>query len=80
LHQLGIDHSGFTFSKNILNASSPHFGYYTFQNGFGMVSKENHYVYDHEAQKVFLNTGKVSENRQKAEAFIQTLYDDFASK
>ncbi|MEA4935991.1 MAG: sulfatase-like hydrolase/transferase [Paludibacter sp.] len=80
LHQLKIDHSSFTFSKNILNPSSPHFGYYTFKNGFGMVSPDNYYVYDYDAQNIFLNTGKINENKLKAEAFIQTLYDDMAGK
>ena len=80
LHQLGIDYNDFTFSKNILNPSSPHFGYFTFQNGFGMVTQENHYVYDYEAQKVVSNTGKVNANKLNAEAFIQSLYDDVANK
>jgi len=80
LHQLGIDYCNFTFSKNILNPSSPHFGYFTFQNGFGMVTKNNHYVYDYEAQRIVSNTGKVNANKLKAEVFIQSLYDDIASK
>jgi phosphoglycerol transferase MdoB-like AlkP superfamily enzyme len=80
LHQLGIDYNNFTFSKNILNPSSPHFGYFTFQNGFGMVTPENHYVYDYEAQKIVSNTGKVNTNKLNAEAFIQSLYDDVANK
>lgn len=80
LYQLGIDHKNFTFSKNIFNPSSPHFGYYTFKNGFGMVTPENSYVYDYDAKKIFLNTGKVNDNKLKAEAFIQTLYDDIAGR
>lgn len=80
LYQLGIDHRNFTFSKNILNPLSFHFGYYTFKNGFGMVSHENYYVYDYDAQKIYLNTGKENENKLKAEAFIQTLYDDIAGR
>lgn len=80
LYQLGIDHRSFTFSKNIFNPLSPHFGYYTFKNGFGMVSPENYYVYDYDAGKIFLNTEKVNQNKLKAEAFIQTLYDDIAGR
>ena len=80
LYQLGVDHQSYTFSKNILNPLSPHFGYYTFKNGFGMVSAENYYVYDYDAGKIFLNTEKVNQNKLKAEAFIQTLYDDIAGR
>ena len=40
LAQLGVPHDDFTFSKNILNPSSPHFGYFTRPNFFGMVTPE----------------------------------------
>ena len=45
-----------------------------------MVSPENYYVYDYDAGKIFLNTEKVNQNKLKAEAFIQTLYDDIAGR
>jgi len=80
LSQLGIDHSGFRYSKNILNPQSAHFGFFTFQNGFGMVTPDNEYVYDYEAKKVFVNNGIKDKNKSKAEAMIQSLYDDIASK
>ena len=47
LAQLGLPHDDFTFSKNILNPSSPHFGYFTRPNFFGMVTPENQLVYNH---------------------------------
>lgn len=80
LSQLGIDHSDFRYSKNILNSQSPHFGYFTFQNGFGMVTPDNEYVYDYEAKKEFVNNGIKDKNKAKAEAMIQSLYNDIASK
>lgn len=76
LAQLGLVHSDFTFSKNILNPASPHFGYFTFSNGFGMVTPENQYVFDYEANTVATDNGKKGKNKQKAEALLQTLYDD----
>ena len=80
LAQLGVEHSAFKYSKNMMDASSPHFGYFTFQNGFGMVTPENEYVFDCETGKEYVNTGRKSENKTKAEAFIQTLYNDIATK
>lgn len=80
LSQLGIDHSDFRYSKNILNSQSPHFGFFTFQNGFGMVTPDNEYVYDYEAKKEFVNNGIKDKNKAKAEAMIQSLYNDIASK
>ena len=41
LSQLGLPHDDFTFSKNIFNPSSPHFGYFTEPTLFGMVTAEN---------------------------------------
>lgn len=40
LSQLGLPHDDFTFSKNIFNPSSPHFGYFTEPTLFGMVTAE----------------------------------------
>ena len=75
LYQLGIDHSAFTFSKNILNPASPHFGFFTFKDGFGMVSANNEYVYDNESKLVSTNTGIKSANEKSAKAYIQKMYD-----
>ena len=80
LSQLQLPHNEFRFSKNILNPASPHFGYFTFKNGFGMVTPQNQYVFDYEGQTVFLNRGNKDENKKKAEALLQTLYDDLEKR
>lgn len=80
LAQLQIHHNDFIFSKNILNPASPHFGYYTFPNGFGMVTYENQYVYNCESNSIFLDNGQKGKNRKKAEALLQTLYDDLGKR
>lgn len=75
LHQFRLDASGFTFSRDILNPSNQHFGFFTFKDGFGMVSSENAYVFDNEAGKVSTNTGLAGFNEKRAQAWIQKLYD-----
>jgi len=80
LSQFKLPHDDFRFSKNILNPASPHFGYFTFKNGFGMVTPQNQYVFDYEAKAVFLNRGNKDENKKKAEALLQTLYDDLEKR
>ena len=80
LSQLELPHNEFRFSKNILNPASPHFGYFTFKNGFGMVTPQNQYVFDYEGKSVFLNRGNKDENKKKAEALLQTLYDDLEKR
>ncbi len=80
LSQLGLPHDDFMFSKNMLNPASPHFGYFTFVNGFGMVTPQNQYVFDYESKTVFLNRGSKDANKKKAEALLQTLYDDLEKR
>lgn len=46
LSQLGIDHSRFTMSRNIFAPAAEQFGYYTFNNGFGVVNSSGATIYD----------------------------------
>lgn len=79
LYQLGIDHSGFTFSKNMLNRNSPEFGFFAFVDGFGFVTPRKEVVYDHAEKKVVRGDAK-SEEFLKGKAFLQCLYDDLAKR
>ena len=38
LARMGIDHSDFAYSKDIFDPSLPKFGYYVFNEGFGVTS------------------------------------------
>ena len=81
LSQLGLPHDEFTFSKDILNPSSPHFGYFTRPNYFGMVTPENQLVYNLDANTVQLDEGtEKGANLEKGKAFLQKLYDDLAKR
>lgn len=42
LHQLNMDASAFSFSKNLFNPHTPHFAWYAFDEGFGLVTPEGH--------------------------------------
>jgi phosphoglycerol transferase MdoB-like AlkP superfamily enzyme len=80
LYQLHIPHQEFTFSKNILNPDSPHFAFYTFPDGFGFLTLDNHYVYDCTSHSVVTNEGNPFENKKKGEAYLQVLYDDLSRR
>lgn len=81
LSQLNLPHEEFMFSKNIVNPASPHFGYFTNGNLFGMVSADNQLVYDCDAGKVVYDEGtNKGENLKKGQAFLQTLYDDLSKR
>lgn len=81
LYQLGISYADFTFSKNILNPNSPHFGFFTNSNLFGMITSDNQLVYDCDRNSVSRDAGsRKGENLEKGKAFLQILYDDLAKR
>ena len=81
LYQLGIPHDEFTFSKNLLNPASPKFGYFTSPNFFGMITPENEFVYDCDADQILINSGTMpGMNDEKGKALLQKLYDDLATR
>lgn len=81
LSQLGLPHDEFTFSKNILNPSSPHFGYFTETSLFGMVTPENQLVFNLDANKIQVDEGTAKgTNLEKGKAYLQKLYDDLAKR
>ncbi|MDR0892352.1 MAG: LTA synthase family protein [Mediterranea sp.] len=81
LYQLGIPHTEFTFSKNLLNPSSPHFAYFARPGYFGIVTPENQWVYDLDAHKVWVDEGpEKGANAERGKAFLQKLYDDLAKR
>lgn len=78
LNQLDMDASEFRFSKDIFAKSSPQFGFYTFNDGYGMISKEGYCIYDCGADKIIK---KNSDSMQvMGEVYLQTLMEDFSER
>jgi phosphoglycerol transferase MdoB-like AlkP superfamily enzyme len=75
LAQLGVDHSQFKFSKNILDETSPHFAFFTVPDAFGFVTTENRIIFDNKAQRVVWDDGGKNVNLEKGKAYLQKLYD-----
>ena len=76
---LGIEHSEFLFSKDILDAKAPHFAFFTFPDAMGMVTEENTLIYDNALNKPTLDEGSnKGSNLSKAQAYLQKLYDSLA--
>lgn len=77
LHQLNLPHEQFVFSKNILNAKSPHFAFFVDPSQFGVVSDSSEVVYNCDAERVIFQKGNDADSLLMiGKAFLQKLYDD----
>ena len=74
LAQLGIDHSNFTMSRNIFAPNAEQFGYYTFNNGFGVVKADSKTIYDCTTEQAISNNPK-AEDIATGKTFLQTTYN-----
>lgn len=74
---LGIDHSEFTYSKDLFDTKAPHFAFFTFPDAMGMVTDSSSVIYDNTSNKVSLTSGPDTDRLvKKAQAYLQKLYDD----
>lgn len=81
LAMLGIDHSEFTFSKDMLDNNAPHFAFFTFPDAVGMVTEDCHFMYDNRSRKYIYNIGVPADGYiQRAQAYLQCLYNDIAAR
>ena len=83
LAEMHIDTSAFTFSRNILDPAQPHFGFWTFNNGFGMISGCGHVIYDCTGEKVVERTGDdgcVGRMTDEGKVLLQTIHKDIRER
>jgi phosphoglycerol transferase MdoB-like AlkP superfamily enzyme len=78
---LNADNKEFIFSKNMFNTSDNQFAHYTFNKGFGTLTKDGVFIYDYVSKKPILETGKNTKNLDSlGKAITQNSYDDFLSR
>lgn len=82
LGQMGVDHSDFLFSRNVLSDSYTYpFSFYTFNNGLCFMDSTGVTLYDDDASKCLINDSFGSEERiNRGKAILQTLYDDLEDR
>lgn len=77
LGMLGINHSKFLYSKDMLDIKAPHFAFFAFPDAMGMVTDSCVVVYDNTSGRVHHSLGKDTGGLlMKAQAYLQKLYDD----
>lgn len=85
LGQLGIDHSKYEFSRDVLSPEYSYpFAFFTAKENFGFIDSTGFTVYDIVSSKVLESRGTVAgmeQNRlNKAKAIMQSFYDDIGRR
>lgn len=81
LAALGLDHSDFPFSHNLLNPASPHFAFFADPSYIGMITDSNTLIYNLDTNSPTTDSGTApGSNEQYAKAFLQTLFNDLQSR
>ena len=83
LGQLKIDHSDFRFSKDIFDPASPHYAYWSYNNGFGIISDKGNVVYSCTGDKItsYAGTDAATESLTRAgKALTQSIHQDICNR
>ena len=81
LGQIGIENRNYKYGKDIFLEDSNSFGYYTFHNGYGILTSSGTVVYDLLNTYAVIKEGKnINENIENGKAYLQTLSEDFIKR
>lgn len=82
LAQLGLDHSAFNFSRNVLSNNYPYpFAYHTYNNGFSLVDSTGFMVYDlNSMQPIVQQTDDVERLERLGKALLQATSADLKKR
>jgi phosphoglycerol transferase MdoB-like AlkP superfamily enzyme len=81
LRQMNIATDDFEFSKDIFSPATPHYGFWTFNNGFGLISQEDYVRYDCTNNTVIESEGdKVEQFILDGQAIIQKMHKDLLAR
>ena len=82
LGQLGLEHTAFTFSRNVLGSDYKYpFAFYSFNNGFSFRDSTGVTVFDNNSGSILFDEPEADESRlDKGKAILQTVYDDLGDR
>lgn len=81
LHQMNIPTKEFTFSKDILNTANPHYGFWSFNNGFGIISPEGYVRFDCTNNSAIESSGNNTEQLTlDGETIVQMMHQDLLAR
>ena len=82
LGRLGLEHTAFTFSRNVLGSDYKYpFAFYSFNNGFSFRDSTGVTVFDNNSGSILFDEPEADESRlDKGKAILQTVYDDLGNR
>ena len=81
LDQLGISAADFRWGKDLLDSSAGQFAFYSFNDGFGFVSKTGTATMDNISKKIIYQTGIIAPAAlDSGKAYMQLSYEDFLNR
>lgn len=78
LAQLGIDHSDFDYSKDMLDPALPKFGYYAYNEGFVVIDQHQESGWDAKSNRT--TEGASEEQIALGRTLLQATYEDIARR
>ncbi len=81
LGQLGVDHSEYKFSKDLLSRTEASgFAFYDYSDAFGFITSDVHNIYDNSARRYIVNQYTTEPDTVSARVYMQTLSNDYHSR
>lgn len=83
LGQLGLDHSDFKYSRDVLSEGYDNrFAFYTFNNGFCFIDSTGQTMFDANVGQVIYQSGEDGDSLRmhRGKALLQTLHDDLSAR
>lgn len=81
LGMLGIDHSEFRYSKDLLDPDAPHFAFFSTPDAMGMATEGNFVYYDNIAGSPAVMQGTDADSLiLRSKAYLQELYTDLGQR
>ena len=81
LAQCNINHSEFTFSKDLFCNNAPHYAFISAPSIFGMINGSGYTIFDFESNSIIDSKGNSPDSTLRdGKVFIQKLYDDINNR
>ncbi len=80
LAQLDLPHTEYLFSKNLLSPATPKFGYWCFNDGFGVADASGEVIYDCTSDRAYFSPEVDSVRLNRGKVLLQTTYKDIRER